>query len=92
MIVAPTNNAIEQVLQGVLSVFSEIGFNYVNHVARLGVPSFEFSTMYPDVCENVSFAHKIEEVTNEIQKVTSRLDKFKRYLELLSYSQKLGVC
>ena len=51
LITAPTNNAVEQTMKGVLSVLKEAGISF-EKVLRMGVPSAEFYSEYPMVCEN----------------------------------------
>lgn len=53
LIVAPTNNAIEQTLYGVLASMVQAGLEdqIPQLVFRKGIPSKEFAKAWPDVCE-----------------------------------------
>ena len=83
LIAAPTNNAIEQTLRGVLSVLKASGTEYRGNILRLGVPSEEFAALYPDVCENAAFAKQVAAVSDEISALNTRLS------ELESISKRL---
>lgn len=50
LIVAPTNVALEQVSEGVLTILDEMGFERQKFI-RLGTPSKKFTLKYPEVCE-----------------------------------------
>lgn len=63
---APTNNAIEQVLYGVLEILKQNNIE-TNKILRLGTPSQKFAQDYPEVCENVGLQKKIEEVESLIK-------------------------
>lgn len=53
ILVAPTNNALEQSLSGLLRALSrEGGFDPVGKVIRLGVPGDVFRMVWPDICED----------------------------------------
>ncbi|MBR3060530.1 MAG: ATP-binding domain-containing protein [Oscillospiraceae bacterium] len=65
LIVAPTNNAVEQTLYGVLSVLKEAGIP-LDKVIRLGVPSHEFYRQYPEVCESFSAEDNLKTIEQDI--------------------------
>ena len=65
LITAPTNNAVEQTLRGVLKVLDAAGIP-LDTVVRFGTPSAEFYREYPMVCE-------IRSVEEEISKIDKRL-------------------
>lgn len=50
LITAPTNNAIEQTLRGVLPILRDAGIP-LNKVLRIGTPTADFYSEYPMVCE-----------------------------------------
>ncbi len=50
LVVAPTHNALEQSLYGILEVLRAQRIS-LKQVLRLGVPSRRFATLYPDCCE-----------------------------------------
>ncbi|MEI7581277.1 AAA domain-containing protein [Runella sp.] len=64
-IFAPTNNAIEQVLRGVLKQTKEAGIDD-EKIIRLGNPSRKFAEQFPKVCEVKGLEKNIEEFENQI--------------------------
>lgn len=70
LIVAPTNNAVEQTLRGVLPVLEEAGIP-LTKVLRIGIPSEEFYRKYPMVCE-------VQTVESELEQLEERLSFFQR--------------
>lgn len=65
LIAAPTNNAVEQTLKGVLAVLQEAGIPF-DKVLRLGTPSKEFYDRYPMVCEVRAVEDELEELNKQI--------------------------
>ena len=88
-ITAPTNNAVEQMLYGVLPVLEEAGIPLEN-VLRMGMASRAFRSRYPSVCEDASAARisatideeilKIEAALSDIQQQINRLTAYKNFL------------
>lgn len=67
ILVAPTNNALEQSLSGLLRALSgEADINPAGKVVRLGVPSDVFRTVWPDVCEEGALNYLKMEITEKI--------------------------
>ncbi|GLB53445.1 hypothetical protein NBRC110019_24860 [Neptunitalea chrysea] len=64
-IMAPTNNAIEQVLEAIIPIAQNKGIS-INKFIRLGNPSSTFSEKYPDVCEVRGVQKKIDEINKRI--------------------------
>ena len=75
-IMAPTNNAIEQVLRGVLKMTDKAGVPR-SQILRMGVPSRKFAEEYPEVCEERGLMKKLEELNKKIEK----------HKDLLAYAQ-----
>jgi hypothetical protein len=73
-ILAPTNNAIEQVLSGVIKMTDKAGVDR-KQILRLGVPLKKFAEKYPEVCEEVGIQKKI----HEIDKQVSILERIQAY-------------
>lgn len=65
LIAAPTNNAVEQTLKGVLAVLGEAGIPF-DKVLRLGTPSKEFYDRYPIVCEVRAVEDELEELNKQL--------------------------
>jgi len=64
-ILAPTNNSIEQVLKGVISMTNKAGIDKTK-IIRLGTPSKNFAKDHPEVCEERGIQKKIDEVDKQI--------------------------
>ncbi len=79
ILAAPTNNALEQSLSGLLLALSEEGgINPAGKVIRLGVPGDTFRMVWPDVCEEgatVWMRSQIMEKINELDYRLSRIEK-----------------
>lgn len=71
-IFAPTNNAIEQVLNGVLSTTLKADIDN-KQILRLGAPSKEFADRFPEVCEAKGIIKKIEELDKQIKIVENQI-------------------
>ncbi|GHT33402.1 hypothetical protein FACS189434_07430 [Bacteroidia bacterium] len=64
-ILAPTNNAIEQVLRGVIKMTDKAGINR-KQILRLGTPSKKFAEAFPEVCEEKGVQKNIAEIDKQI--------------------------
>ena len=91
-IMAPTNNAIEQVLRGVLKMTDQAGVPR-SQILRMGVPSRKFAEEFPEVCEERGLMKKLEEFDKNIEKHRNllayaqqrdRLDKIHEQFDLFS--------
>lgn len=82
LITAPTNNAVEQTLYGVLSVLEDSGIA-IDRVLRLGVPSRKFYNKYPFVCEDSETARIITEINDRIIVIDEQIEKTDYLLTLL---------
>jgi len=69
-IVAPTNNAIEQVLIAILPIAIERGVKKTKFL-RLGNPSKAFAETYPEVCE-------VRGVEKQLSRIDKQLDLLRR--------------
>lgn len=65
-VIAPTNNAIEQVLSGILKVTDKVGIER-KKIIRLGTPSRKFAESYPEVCEEKGIQKKLDEIDKQIE-------------------------
>lgn len=89
LVVAPTNNALEQSLRGILSVLEEVHISSRKKVLRLGIASAEFASQYPYLCEDSVIAKKLGDIAlqkTEHQKrikalkdKLARLDKYEQH-------------
>lgn len=64
-IMAPTNNAIEQVLKGVIKMTDEAGIDR-KKILRLGIPSKKFAAEYPEVCEERGKLKRLQELEKQL--------------------------
>jgi len=72
-ILAPTNNAIEQVLRGVIRMTDKKGVDR-KQIIRLGNPSKAFAEQYPEVCEAKGILKKISEIEKQIEIIQKVLE------------------
>ena len=82
LLTAPTNNALEQTLNGLLPVMSNAGFDCDELVIRLGIPSSDFAEKYPGVCENTAEAQKLSELNDRITALKNQIEKTEALLRL----------
>lgn len=98
LIVAPTNNAVEQTLWGILPVLQQSGIS-IGSVFRIGSPTNEFYDEYPACCE-VSEAervvkildNKIEYIDAEIFETQKTIRLFREYQNALNFEKQLDEC
>lgn len=72
LITAPTNNAVEQTLYGVISTLEKNDIDYERCLLRLGVASSEFAARYPAICEDRSAAKRHAELSDELLQQQTR--------------------
>ena len=85
IIIAPTNNAVEQTLNGVISVLKDAGCS-LDKILRLGTPSSEFYSKYPSICEQTSQKSEIDKYKADLRYYSSvvqfyRLSKWINQIE-----------
>ena len=92
-ITAPTNNAVEQMLYGVLPILQEAGIS-LQKVLRLGVPSRAFKSQYSEVCEQTDKAKLHGEIQAQLLQIEAaiaanqeQLDKLAAYRNFLSFEK-----
>ncbi|MDR3266149.1 MAG: AAA family ATPase [Tannerella sp.] len=74
-ILAPTNNALEQVLRGVIKMTDTAGIER-NKIIRLGSPSKKFAEEFIELCEDAGVVRELGEVERQIQ-LLNRVIEFK---------------
>lgn len=74
VVTAPTNNAVDQTLLGVLSVFAECGESELN-IFRLGTPTAALYREYPQICEYGGTAEKISALKAEAYEIEKALEQ-----------------
>lgn len=80
LIVAPTNNAVEQTLRGVLPILEAEGLPR-SLVIRLGTPSREFYEQYPTICE----VRTVEDELKEINEAIDLCKKCRKFYDTLEW-------
>lgn len=76
-VLAPTNNALEQILWGLLEVLQKEGVD-TNKVLRLGIPSRNFAEKYPETCEVAGINKIISESKEQVIRLKKAIE-FKEY-------------
>ena len=74
IILAPTNNALEQIMSSLIKVTDEIGISR-NKIIRLGTPTKKFFDKYPEVCDN----NKLFKILKLISKKIDVLENILQY-------------
>lgn len=83
MLVAPTNNAVEQMLFALLPVLDSAGVS-ADAVLRLGVPSAEFAKQYPMSCESAG-------IHRQLMLLDRQIELYQNCLSLRSQAQKISL-
>ena len=98
LITAPTNNAVEQTLRGVLPVLTACGINQ-REVFRMGTPSPDFLIKYPDCCEFgkaekqlEKIEQRINSIETSIKEITNKISLFSEYKKAVEFEKKLNAC
>lgn len=98
LITAPTNNAVEQILRGVLPVLTACGINQ-REVFRMGTPSPDFLIKYPDCCEFgkaekqlEKIEQRINSIETSIKEITNKISLFSEYKKAVEFEKKLNAC
>lgn len=73
-LLAPTNNAVEQMLRGVLPILKDAGFD-LRLVYRIGASSGEFAAEYPEVIADTALENALNELLNQKALYTARLSE-----------------
>lgn len=81
LLVAPTNNAIEQTLYGVIPILEEHGIP-LTKIFRLGTASYEFTKKYSDCCEDLNLKKVLKELTIEINSIKENITDTKNMISL----------
>lgn len=82
LIVAPTNNAIEQTLYGLLDVLESI-HHPLDSIMRMGVASSDFAQKYSSLCEDTSVAKYLTEISDQMVSVQNQIKENDRLIHML---------
>ncbi len=91
VLVAPTNNALEQSLSGLLWALTDAGIIPDGKVLRLGLPGERFKLMWPNVCEAGAFAFLKAEIEEEISRLKYENKLIEISLEVRAGKSKEGA-
>lgn len=87
-ITAPTNNAVDQMLRGVLPVLEQANIPR-EKVLRLGVPSQSFYAEYPEVCMESKIVQKQSQLDDQLLQLKVQLAKNSEQSKLLKTYQRM---
>lgn len=82
LLIAPTNNAVEQMLFGIMPILEENGIP-CGDVLRLGISSPQFVEEYKEACET----HRLQE---QICAISHELETISKYRAFLEFESKLS--
>lgn len=92
LVTAPTNNAVEQTLYGLLPVLEEAGLDYNKLVVRLGTANTDFLAKYPGVCEDSGYSKAIAEIMDSLSSLQISMEEAeqaeKLFHDYLAFQQK----
>lgn len=84
LLVAPTNNALEQSLRGIIKILDSKGIDR-QKVIRLGRATSEFVYEYPEVCQTGYYDRLIESQSRDIDKLLKRKTKQDKKIAFLDF-------
>lgn len=84
-VLAPTNNAIEQVLYGVLDKLQKHDIP-LEHVLRLGTPTTKFAEQYGAICEVQGIEKRLREMQSQILFLENIL-KHRSFLSRMAFAE-----
>lgn len=94
LVTAPTNNAVEQTLYGILPVLAEAGLDYNTLVIRLGAPSTDFLAKFPGVCEDIDYSKAISEINDSLSELhlsmEETIEEEKLFAEYVAFQHRLN--
>lgn len=88
LVVAPTNNALEQSLCGIIEVLESQGVNR-NEILRLGTPSKKFATDYPECCEIEGIKKNIREIVKSVKSLKEQKKNILFYERYQTLTEKI---
>jgi len=85
IVLAPTNNALEQVLYGVIEELKKKDMN-LRSILRLGFPTHAFSLQYPYICEDRGIEKRIADYKQQLVFKQKLLD-YRSFVQRYTYLQ-----
>lgn len=83
LVTAPTNNAVEQTLYGLLKVLAQAGVDYNEEVVRFGTASESFARQYPGVCEDSELNRVLDNAKDSLKSVKEQIEENNKCISLL---------
>lgn len=83
LLVAPTNNALEQMLRAILPILDRYAVPF-HRIRRAGIPSKQFRQQYPAVCGDLSKDMEMQKHTNALAQLR---DLFPLYEAMEAYNR-----
>ena len=80
LLLAPTHNAVEQMLRGILPVLKRAGIP-LTRAYRIGPSSAEFSLEYPEVIGDANLEQLKHSLTDQRQHVSQKIEELNKYTE-----------
>lgn len=98
LLLAPTNNALEQTLRAIIKTLIDLGKN-IDCLYRLGISSEAFAHQFGEICENLDQLSKMETLSQEIQslkkkqelssKANNLIHEYEKFIELIKKHEEL---
>lgn len=99
LVVAPTNYALEQVLEGLISAFNgddKCKVDVNRDLIRIGTPTADFLSKFPNICEKKGVQSRVTQYKNYLFNIKTRIADKKytklkpSFKEALDFSKKSG--
>lgn len=74
LLLAPTNNAVEQMLRGILPVLQDSGIE-LTKVYRIGTATEEFMRQYPEISGNSDLEKRLAEFNDQKKSIQNAIDE-----------------
>lgn len=94
LITAPTNRAVEQILNGILPRLKDFGIKDDAFI-RLGVPTKEFALAHPTICEThklitalTEAKQRIEFLESQIAQLDQQIKKIRKFSTYIEYRER----
>lgn len=88
LIIAPTNVALEQIMEGLLPILDDLDINRYKTL-RLGTPSKKFAMKYPEVCEVRGIEKQLQSLQNQIR-IFKKITRYRIGIKVVSELEPLS--
>ncbi|MBO5287138.1 MAG: ATP-binding domain-containing protein [Clostridia bacterium] len=90
LVAGPTNNAVEQSLYGIISMFEKTNLD-TSLILRMGNASREFSVKYPELCERSAITMETQKIKTAISILERRISEYNFALKLAPFKKPLSA-